>query len=125
MARRKYTHHGARRKIKKIVTLSGTGAQTASISAEQGEMFEFNTDPCTATTLTLTLTDLYDGASFVLDYDSNVVCDTLTIVAGDGSGDTILESGCFDDNARNHIRIDVFAAGKDAEVVSVIYTTIA
>ena len=125
MANRKHVNHGSVRKKKQSLSLAGTGAQTASFSMRSGEILEVNTDACTATTLTLSLTDLYDGASLIIDYDSNVACDTLTIQADDGVGDTILASGSLDDNARNHIRIDVLKADSGAAEISVIYTTIA
>ena len=124
MSRRKYVQHGAKRVIKKAVSLAGTGAQAIDLSMEQSELVKIATDPCTATTLTISLTDLYDGAKIVLDYDSNVACDTLTIRARAGSGDLILSSGTFDDNARSRVEIEVFDATKGAEVVSVVFTTL-
>lgn len=122
--RRKFVQHGAKKVEKKAVTLAGTGAQAITLSMEEAELVKIATDPCTATTLTISLSDLYDGARMVLDYDSNVACDTLTIQARAGSGDTILASGTFDDNARSKIEIEVFDATKGAEVVAVTYTTI-
>lgn len=122
---REDSNHGSKRKVKKLISIAGTGAQTGTIHLSDAELFEFNTAGGSATTLTLTLTGLYDGASAILDYDSAIACDTLTIEGGDGSGDTILIGGSFDDNARNHVRIDVLDATAGAEVISVIYTTIA
>lgn len=121
---RKYQKHGQKEHVRKTVTLAGTGAQTATIDLREADHFEFNTDACTATTLTLSVTGLYDGARAILDYDSNVACDTLTIQADDGTGDTILASGTFDDNARNLIEIYVFKDTKDAAELAVRYATI-
>lgn len=123
MAKRKYIHHGSKRKKKKKISLSGTSCQTESFSFHEADLISIATDPCCATALTLNLGDLYDGARLLIDFDSNVACDTLTLTAS--CCQTLLASGSFNDNARMLIEVTVFDSTKDAEVISVVYNTIA
>ncbi|HUV85463.1 MAG TPA: hypothetical protein VMV86_07125, partial [Methanosarcinales archaeon] len=74
---RKYSHNGARRKKKKIVSPAGTGTQTLSIDLRSADLFQITTDACTATAMTIDVTGLYDGAEFRVYYNSLHCCDAL------------------------------------------------
>ena len=92
MSRRKFVTHGSRRYKKVVKTIPSTGTQAVSISLQDGDMFQFTTSASASTALTIDVTDLYEGAEFMLYVNSLHGSDTLNITAN-GTADAPLADG--------------------------------
>lgn len=130
MSNRQRTYHGQKRGFRLSVPIAGTGAQSVSLDLKDAEFFVLATDACAATTLTIDLINIYEGASPVIYLDALHNCDCLTITAqgtavltkSDGScGELTDIAACADVNI---IDIQVYDTTVGAELVSVDFHTV-
>ena len=80
MARRKFIHHGSKRKAfkSKSYVAADCGAQALDIGDADLIKIATVASSC-GVQLTVNLTDIYEGQEVYIDFDSNDACDTLTV----------------------------------------------
>lgn len=76
MTKRKFVHHGSRRKASKAFSPS-TGTQ--SIDVSNVDLIKILTAGGSTTALTINITDVYEGQEIYVDLDSKIAGDTLVV----------------------------------------------
>lgn len=115
MAKRKYIHHGSKRKEfeSKSYTACDAGAQSLDIS--DVDLVKIATVASTGgVQLTLCVVDIYEGQEVLIDWDSNDACDTITVKLN-GTASSVDVATAATANQRNLLRLVVLDTADGSE----------
>ena len=112
MAKRKHVHHGSRRKVRKVLAISGTGAQ--ALSVQDADIVKMTTAGGSTTAVTLSITDAYAGQHILIDFDSNIAGDTL-VVTVNGAASSVDVVTAITANQRNLVEVYILDADSGSE----------
>lgn len=115
MAKRKNVHHGSKRMAakSKAFTASTVGAQSFDVS--DADLIKVSTvaSAC-GTQVTVNITDIYEGQTVHVDFDSNDACDTL-VVTLNGTSSSVDIATAVTANQRSLSRVVVLDSASESE----------
>lgn len=107
MSKRKYVHHGEKRKVVKSKAYAAACAGAQTLYFSDADLLKISTvASCCGVQITVCVSDIYPGQEFLIDLDSNDACDTLTVkLNGTSSSVDVATAPTY--NQRNLLKVVV------------------
>lgn len=115
MSKRKYIHHGSKRKVAKSKAYVAADAGAQSFAVSDADLVKISTEASTGgVQVTLNLACVYEGQEVYVDFNSADACDTLTITLN-GTSSSVDVVTAITANQRSLSRVVVLDATGGSE----------